>query len=216
MLEKWLDFLYPPCCGFCGKENSTFLCEDCFYYLKKEKLLWLKQKEKGKKQDYDEILWAYRYENEIRNSMIKYKFEGQSYLHATFSELLIKNKKIYAFLKKYDTMLTVPTERKKQALRGFSPTYLIAKDLAIKCGLRIDKNNLKKIRRTKPQSTLNREERKINLKGAFLLRKPEELKGKNVVLLDDVYTTGSTITECCKVLKKANLNRLGILIIAKD
>ena len=94
---------------------------------------------------------------------------------------------------------------------------LIAKELAgnIK-GLELNNNVLFKIKNTAPQSTLNKAERKSNLKGAYVIKNETEIKNKKILILDDVYTTGSTAKECSKLLKSAGAKQIGIITIAKD
>lgn len=217
ILDKLLDFVYPPCCGFCEKENKEYLCDSCKRKIEVENRIKGKNK-KGRKEDfYDEILWGFSYKGMLRNKIIAYKFQEQSYLYHTFSTLLLKNKKIYQFLLKYDTILPVPMERKKELLRGFNPTYLIAKELERHIeGLLLEKNCLVKLRKTLPQSSLNRKERQKNLENAFSVRQAEKIENKKVLLFDDVYTTGATVRECSKMLKEAGVKKLGILTLAKD
>ena len=63
---------------------------------------------------------------------------------------------------------------------------------------------------------LNKEERIRNIQGAYYLKNGKKLKNKNVLVLDDIYTTGSTVNECCKIINEAKPNKIGVLTIAKD
>ena len=69
-------------------------------------------------------------------------------------------------------------------------------------------DNLKRIRNTQPQSLLNAEQRKQNIKGAFSVENVEEIKGKTVLLIDDIFTTGTTVNECSKVLYESGAKRV--------
>ena len=80
----------------------------------------------------------------------------------------------------------------------------------------MEKNNLTKIIDTKKQSLLTKEQRKKNIKGAFKIKYPERIKDKNIILFDDIFTTGSTVNECSKMLKKAGAKEIVILTIATD
>ena len=66
------------------------------------------------------------------------------------------------------------------------------------------------------QSKLNREERQKNIQGVYILKNKERLNNKKIILIDDIYTTGSTVNECCKILKKAKPRKIDVLTIAKD
>ena len=73
-----------------------------------------------------------------------------------------------------------------------------------------------KVINTKKQSTLTKSEREKNVKNAFKLKNPEKIKDKKIILFDDIYTTGSTVNECSKILKKAGAAEIVILTIAVD
>ena len=73
-----------------------------------------------------------------------------------------------------------------------------------------------KIKKTKPQIKLSAKEREENLKGAFFVKNPAEFKGKNVFLVDDVYTTGSTMQECANVLRTLGIKKVFGLTIARE
>ena len=75
---------------------------------------------------------------------------------------------------------------------------------------------LAKVKNNKPQSTLNKSERKENTKDVYKLVNFEKIYTKKVLIFDDVYTTGATVNECAKTLKQAGTNKIGILTIAKD
>ena len=73
-----------------------------------------------------------------------------------------------------------------------------------------------KSKNTIAQSKLNKNKRKQNIKGAFKILNSEKIQGKNILLFDDIYTTGSTVNECSKILTRAGAKRIGVLTIAKD
>ena len=88
----------------------------------------------------------------------------------------------------------------------------MAKKLEIDC----ETECLFKNKDTTMQSKLNKEQRKENIKGVYLLKNEEKINNKNILLIDDIYTTGSTVNECIKTLKKAKIKNIDILTIAKD
>ena len=99
-----------------------------------------------------------------------------------------------------ELMIPVPMYEKKQKIRGFNESELLAEVLAERIQKQCSKNNLKRIRNTTPQNALNAEQRKQNIKGAFTLENKQEVNGKTILLIDDIFTTGTTINECAKVL----------------
>lgn len=119
VLEKILEIFFPTKCGICGKLGKN-ICENCYNNLKKYEII----------KQHNDIYFVYRYEDIIRELLIKYKFNGNAYLYKTFSECLLKNKKVCKFLKSYDIILSVPLHKKRQRERGYNQSTLIAKELA--------------------------------------------------------------------------------------
>ena len=216
MFEKILDLLFPNVCGFCNKIDKNSLCKNCELIIQKYEINCIKNYKNDKKKYFDYLYCALKYENIIRENIIKYKFYDMPYLYKTFSKIIIKNKKIYEFLKLYDIIISVPIHKQKKCIRAYNQSELIAKQIAKEMKINYGKNILIKIKNTKLQSTLNKTERKTNIKNAFYLKDNKNIKGKKVILVDDIYTTGSTVNECSKVLKKAGAKEICVITIAKD
>ncbi len=208
-----LDIIYPPVCGICDKINKKSLCKKCEIKIKPYQI---NEIEKIKNKSFDYQIKILKYENIIRDKIINYKFNEKAYLYKTFAKIILKNKKIYGFLKKYDIIMCVPMHIKKKMLRGYNQSELIAKELAKKLQIEKQFNNLVKIKDTKKQSTLTKEQRKINLKNAFQIKNSEKVKNKKVILFDDIYTTGSTVEECSKVLKRVGVSSIAVVTLAID
>ena len=83
-------------------------------------------------------------------------------------------------------------------------------------GLYCESHCLYKTKNIIEQSKLNKEDRQENIQGVYEIRNKERLKEKNIVLFDDIYTTGSTVNECCKILKQAEPKTLSVITLAKD
>ena len=208
-----LDIIYPPVCGICDKINKKSLCKKCEIKIKPYQI---NEIEKIKNKSFDYQIKILKYENIIRDKIINYKFNEKAYLYKTFAKIILKNKKIYGFLKKYDIIMCVPMHIKKKMLRGYNQSELIAKELAKKLQIEKQFNNLVKIKDTKKQSTLTKEQRKTNLKNAFQIKNIEKVKNKKVILFDDIYTTGSTVEECSKVLKRVGVSSIAVVTLAID
>lgn len=208
-----LDLIYPPVCGICNKTNKKHLCKRCELLLKEYEI---NQITKIQNRNFDYQIKILRYEDKIRNKIIDYKFNEKSYLYKTFAKIILNNKKIYSFLKKYDIIICVPMHKKKKMQRGYNQSELIANEIAKNIGLQRQWNNLIKIKDTKKQSTLKKEERIENVKGAFKIKNAKIIDEKKVVLFDDIYTTGSTVDECSKVIKQAGAKEVAVLTLATD
>lgn len=202
--------------GFCGKLKGTPLCKKCELKLKKYEIEEIKYYLDDKNIPFDYAIHALKYDDEIRNRLIQYKFKEKSYLFQMFAKFILKNPKIYRFLKNYDIIVPVPISKKKYNKRGYNQTELIARTIAKELDIKLSKNNLVKIRETAVQSTLSLKERKENIKNAFLIKNENEFEGKNIILFDDIYTSGSTAFECSKIIKKANPKSILVLTVAKD
>lgn len=214
---------------------------DKYYNKKYHNIENLKKHNLKKYKYYDEHIYLFKYEGYIREKILQYKFNGKSYYCKTFVEILLNNKKMCEILKSYDIIIPVPIHNKKRKERGYNQTELIAEELSkqIKqmgknklnghenaiCNLNLEieyKNILQKVINTKPQSTLNKKQRIENSKNAYEIKKGcysklyEEISYKNVLIFDDIYTTGSTSNECAKIIRKLNPKKIGILTIAKD
>ena len=170
---------------------------------------------------FDSYFGIFEYKDEIRDRIIEYKFKDKSYLYRFFVEIILKDKIAVDYIQKFDYIIPVPLHKKKLKKRGYNQTELIAKAIGKRfIDIEYCKNILEKVRNTEAQSTLNREARGENVKGAFRINPFVETfiyKNKNILLLDDIYTTGNTANECSKILKQQlECKKVGVFTIAKD
>lgn len=217
-LEEMLHFIFPKECGICRKSVNTYLCNECLNNIQNSNMFLnrIENYTKDNTKYFDYHAYVFSYKDLARKKLIQYKFENKAYLANMFCEFFIKNKKICGFFKKYDIIISVPMTKKKKWKRGYNQTELIAKLLAKKIeNLRYEKNILIKIKDNKTQSTLNKKQRIQNVKNVYKIKNIQTIKEKNILIIDDIYTTGATVNECAKVLKQSN-NNIGVITIAKD
>lgn len=210
LLEKVLEYIFLPSCGVCGKLGEGYLCKECEKELNKYTINSNDFKQKT------DILHIFQYKELIRKLIIQYKFNNKSYLYKTFCEFIVKNKKAFDFIKSYDIIIPVPMHNRKKALRGYNQSELIAKELAKTAKIKIFTDVLIKTKNNKVQSSLNKQDRKNNVKDVYKLVKKEKIYNKKVLIFDDIYTTGATIEACKKEILTANVKSVGILTLAKD
>lgn len=199
-------------CAFCGKIDENFLCEKCN---KKFEKLTNVHIQKYKNKTYAEHIYMFKY-TDIRREILEYKFDDKAYYYKTISQVFLKNKKICEILKTYDIIIPVPMYGKKKQKRGFNQSELMAREIARKANLDIYTDVLIKTKDNKTQSSLTKEERSNNVKNVYKLVNEEKINNKNILLFDDIYTTGATTGECVKIISKAKVNKIGILTLAKD
>lgn len=156
------------------------------------------------------------YKGTLKDIIILYKYRGFSVLGKALAEFahnsLGKDESLWW---ETDAIIPVPLHPEKEKERGFNQAQLIAKELAKFKQIKLIEGQLFKMRRTLPQTSLEARERERNLRGAFKVKDPDRIKGKIVVLVDDVFTTGSTLQECCMTLRKAGVLEVRALTIAQ-
>ncbi len=213
MLEEIIKFIYPPKCGICGKFSSNYLCFKCKKRLEEDAIWEIK---KTPQNFFEEQISIFTYQNLIRDLILEYKFCFKPYLYHTFTNFLIKNKKVFQKIKSYDIIIPVPISMKRKFERGFNQSNLIAKGIAKSTGIELVTNCIRKTKNTTTQSTLNGEERRKNVQNVYKLENAQILKNKKILVIDDVITTGSTLNSCCKVIREAEPAKIGVLVLAKD
>lgn len=198
-IEKLKRIVFPRglTCASCGREavvNEEGLCTDCAEGI--ERFVTAPQI------DYvDGFTAAYIY-NDVSGSMIKkLKYSGERYLARTLADSLTIPDGW-----EYDVVVPVPLHYKRIAKRGFNQSELIAKHICEKTGKKLDVSLIVRRIDTKQQARMSAAGRRRNLKNAFLA--DEKCKGMSVLLIDDVRTTGSTLSECAKTLKQNGCARV--------
>lgn len=202
-------------CGICEKESRNSLCYECRKKLQKEfKFTQIS----SKRQNFSEQYYLFQYKNLIRNLILKMKFQKESYIYKTIEHFLQNNKKYLEKLKKYDIIIVVPLSWKRRLQRGYNQSQLIAEIISNILQIKIESKILYKTKNIVPQSTLNKKDRKENIKGAFKIKHIEKIMNNKILIIDDIYTTGSTLNECSNLLRKNGIKKenIGVLTLAKD
>jgi len=114
-----------------------------------------------------------------------------------------------------DLLLAVPLHGKRLRERGFNQAHLLISRWARDQGVSLDDSLLLRHRKTQPQTGLTLPARKRNVKGAFVVQKPESVRGRRILIIDDVYTTGATVSECARVLMNAQAEYVDVLTLAR-
>ena len=202
-------------CGICGKLDKKSLCNKCKIKLQKNAICKIEDY-KNTSSYFNEHIYLFQYTGEIRDTILKYKFNEKSYIYRTFLEFIKNSENICAQIKKYDIIIPVPISKKRLNTRGYNQSSLIAKNLAQELNIEYSEKILIKIKDNKPQSEMKQDTRKNNVSGVYKVINKEKINNKKVLVVDDIFTTGSTADECAKVLKKNNAESVGVFTLAKD
>ncbi len=214
----WLDLLFPICCLACKQENSYYLCPTCRLLLKFNTPNFIFDLKNIKA-----VFIAGNYEDPLLSDLIKkLKFNGITELSNILGDFLSLFWQGQADLNLSSKDLTlsfnplvipIPLSKKRKRTRGFNQTELIARCFAAAFNYEFNLD-LKKIKNTKAQARLNEQARQKNLVGCFAWT-GEELAGREIILIDDVITTGTTIDTAAAELKKAGAGKIIALGVAK-
>ena len=220
-----LDFLFPPLCVLCNRPPLEYpLCERCRRALE---VLRLKPPLcrlcGGPLEGYrcprcarlgkvflDRGASVFRYAGTAREAIEQLKYGRVTDLAPVLGEYLAQG---LTQLPQADLLIPVPLHPARIRERGFSQTLLLAREVGKITGIPVDNRSLVRTRHTRSQMGLSREARLTNLRGAFRAQ-GSHLRGIRVVLLDDVITTGSTMNECARALKKAGVQAVYGLSLA--
>lgn len=227
-----LDLLFPKTCIGCGRFGKYF-CSNCVLEIKQTDLVCpfcerpnlggVVHKVCQRKYGLDGLWSLGIYEGNLRRAIqkLKYKwvFEVAKELVGITLEYWAKNSPLILEKIKKDQgktwiVTSVPLYKSRQNWRGFNQSELLARLFADKLGLKYE-TTLKRIRNTTPQMKLHASERKQNIKNAFVLSRSHLPPATSILLIDDVWTTGSTLKECCYVLKKTGVKNIWALTIAR-
>jgi ComF family protein len=208
------DLFFPPVCIHCGKridKQSDYLCQECL--AKIEYLFPVVTKVDGLSYDY--LISIVKYRDVVVSLIHNLKFFNLSSISDFIAELIYKQIKKIKLILDVNIITAVPLHSVRKRERGYNQSALIAQKLAFLLNCEYRSDIIERVNYTVSQATLEHENRKRNINQAFKLKKNIDLKHKSVILLDDVFTTGSTAEECCKVLKMTEAKKIIVLTMGK-
>jgi ComF family protein len=217
MWETLLNFIFPPHCPLCHAyvEERGLWCPHCLQETLKLQRLPLKvpmQKAVAE-------AWAFGvYRGGLQSIIKALKYRGRRSTLPYIDTLLkagLADKQLRHILSGVDMAVAVPLYPAKEKQRGFNQAELIFGDFLTSQHIPM-RRLLNRTRATRPMYELSEQERTENLKNAFAVTEAKALQGKNVLLVDDIFTTGSTMMECARVLKQAGACSVTGLVMASD
>ena len=205
LVERIKDALWPRTCAVCdcGRPSDrpgSYICSRCYGTLP-----WYGEFSRS----------AFAYLEPISQLINSFKFNGAEYLAVDFADAME-----LSFRKKHDVasvdlVVPVPLHPRRLSRRGYNQSGLLASAFAKRINRPCDDRSLVRIRDTDHQSRLGGDERRENLKGAFQVMDMSRIRGRSIVLIDDVMTTGATLEECSDVLLAGGAYRVIPFVLAK-
>ena len=210
MKRALLDFFFPPKCAFCGAvmdREGDGICPACRASLPRT----------GEKtQSFRFIKRAtapYYYEGRVRDGLLRYKFSGARGRGRAFGREIGQDL-LERDLPKPDLLTWVPLSPQRERKRGYDQARILAENAGAALGL-APVRLLRKVRHVSPQSRITApEERKANISGCYEVTDPEAVKGKRILIIDDIITTGSTVSECARMLLLAGAEEVNAASLA--
>lgn len=225
--EMMLNILYPRRCPVCHRilrDQKALVCPGCesaFRPITEDYCLKcgspVKPEEEycrdcaGKKRSFDEGRGIFFYDQKMRRSLIRYKYYGSREYADYYAVSMYRYGHRNILRWKPDVIIPVPLHQRKLRMRGFNQSGLLAERLGTFLDIPVSEGTLRKIRGTRSQKKLDAAQRRKNLRQAF--RAERRLDGLIILLVDDVYTTGSTVEAAAACLKEAGAEKVCFLTL---
>lgn len=213
-----LDKIFPPKCPFCHRICAEGICATCEEELPRIGSVFCMKCGKPLRHEEEELCRNCRKTNLLFNqgksiwsnkravSLALYRFKYNNYrcYGKIFAKAIFEEGFETIRRWKIEQIIPVPLAKKKRRMRGYNQAEILAKELSIMAGIELNTTALIREKETKPQKKLAPIERRLNLQDAFVVKRPEELKLK-ILIVDDIYTTGATISEVTRALKSVGV-----------
>ncbi|MDR2527019.1 MAG: ComF family protein [Rickettsiales bacterium] len=232
-LKIFLRFLYPPKCVICGKiiQEYDALCENCWSNVKQivrpfcnkcsspiefdiseDSICGACMKEEPK---YIKARSAFIYNKAISNVITRFKFFDETYLKRFMALNMVRASQ--DILDNIDILIPVPLHKKRLRQRKYNQSLLLCEEISKLTKKSFISDFLYKKKHTKQQSSLRKRERLLNLRGKFAVSEKYlgQYADKNIAIVDDVMTTGTTINECIKAMNKNKIKNIYVITFAK-
>ncbi|MFQ6131489.1 MAG: double zinc ribbon domain-containing protein [Armatimonadota bacterium] len=208
--RRAIDRIQPPLCARCGRPFDTVahtadICGGC----------------RQASPAFEVARAIGTHTGPLRRVIIAYKFQGRTRLAQPLAQMLsdyvtATDGPAAAALAEAEVIVPVPLHPNRRRWRGYDQAELLATDLGARLGLPVAAQAMARVKETQPQISLTPAQRRLNVRGAFQVRKPAAVAERSIMLLDDVLTTGATLQECAKVLKRAGAKRVLALTVSRS
>jgi ComF family protein len=199
-----IHFICSPLCPRCGvpypiTEGEDHLCGECLTNTR----------------PYAIARAVGRYEGTLLTAIHLFKYQGKIGIGKVLGKIMADFAGRQWDMKVFSTVMPVPLHRKRLRERGFNQAVILAREIAKRFSLPLDFMTLRRQVFTAPQVGLGRKDRLANVRGAFVVQKPQKVAGRRILLVDDVTTTGSTLEECASALMHEEAEAVAVLTLAR-
>jgi len=199
-----IEYIHDPCCPKCGSALGPHTtdrrdCPDC----------------RGQPLRFQGTVAVAKYNGVMCALIHAFKYEGHENLHRTFGEMLRRRLREFDFPQPPEIIVPVPLAVTRRIRRGFNQAHLLATHAGAELGIGVVTGCLKRAHATPSQAKLPATKRRVSQVGSFAVRKPSAIQGRCVLLVDDVMTTGSTASECARVLRGAGARSVFAAVLAR-
>ncbi len=221
--SRLLDLISPRCCAVCGRRlfaGESDICVECVVALPRTDFVL-----SPKDNDLARFFWGlmpieratalfyYRAHSETSNIIYSLKYHGQASLGVALGRIAAREAMGTDFFEGVDMIVPVPLARKRERQRGYNQSEMIAEGISEMTGIGMRTDVVKRTKFLDTQTKLSRWERQENVKGLFKLIDAESIRGKHVLLVDDVVTTGATINACAEAMMAAGDVRFSVMVL---
>jgi len=198
-----VSFIYSPLCPCCGiplqGAGADHLCGDCLLF----------------RPPYNIARAVARYDSVLLDAIHIFKYKGKIATGEVLGKMMAAHVYPGFNIADYSLIVPVPLHRKRLRERGFNQAVILGREVSKRFSIPMDFMNLKRHVFTEPQVTLGKNQRTENVKGAFTVKDGKRIEGRKIILVDDVYTTGSTVKECAGALMEHRAAEVAVLTLAR-
>jgi ComF family protein len=199
-----IHFVQSPQCTCCGvpfpdRDGEDHLCGECIM----------------SEQFFSVARSLGKYNRVLLEAIHLFKYQGKVTLGKALGRLMTEHEYRNVTIRDYSIIIPVPLHKQRLKERGFNQSLILARELSTYFSIPLDFSLLKRTVHRKPQTMLKKKERLANVKGAFEVKSAANIKGKKILLVDDVYTTGSTVKECSRMLLRHEAAEVAVLTLAR-
>jgi len=233
----FLDLFFPPLCPVCGERLAGArrdpLCGDCWHSIKRvtppfcllcgsqffafapSGAAYRCEECRRRRPPFAYARSVTRYDETVREALHAFKFRRVTALAEPLGDLMAHIGRSQVPLEEIGLLIPVPLHPSRQAERGFNQSELLARRVGMIWKVPVESRALRRVSLTRPQTELGRVERRRNVRDAFALTRPDLIAGRHVLLVDDIYTTGATVAEAARVLRRGGAEKVGVLTAAR-